>query len=164
MSEIVFKEINAFLRVGDDGSVQSKAVNSDKWRTLSTQLKNGKPTVRIEADSRRARRHVAALVLESFIGPRPDGMKPIHKNGRLSDCRAENLFWGERQRQSIFDDEVEADLEMLGENGIDEILRYFWGAGVQKKSIAEAMETEYRTIQYVIDTYTDQGRIKKCLA
>jgi hypothetical protein len=162
MSEPTFKEINPCLRVGDDGSIWAKRIDRTNWRQLSIALKNGKPTVVIETDSGRVRRHVAALVLEAFVGPRLPGKKPIHKNGRKTDCQVGNLFWGERQRQCIFDEEVEADLEMLGDAGIGEVLRYFWAVGVSKKSVAESFEVEYRTVQYVIDNHSTPDRIKAC--
>lgn len=43
------------------------------------------------AGGRRALVHV--LVLEAFIGPRPEGMIACHNNGVANDNRAENLRW-----------------------------------------------------------------------
>lgn len=37
---------------------------------------------------------VATLVLETFVGPCPEGMKAIHINGDAEDNRLENLKWG----------------------------------------------------------------------
>ena len=42
-------------------------------------------------------RNVHILVLETFIGSRPDGMETRHLNGNRNDNRLENLAWGTRQ-------------------------------------------------------------------
>ncbi len=36
------------------------------------------------------------LVLETFVGPCPEGLEGCHKNGNKQDCRVENLRWGTR--------------------------------------------------------------------
>jgi hypothetical protein len=38
-------------------------------------------------------RKVHHLILETFVGPRPDGMEAAHLNGDARDNRAENLQW-----------------------------------------------------------------------
>ena len=38
-------------------------------------------------------RYIHALVLEAFVGPRPEGMEAAHLNGDPSDNRVENLKW-----------------------------------------------------------------------
>jgi hypothetical protein len=38
-------------------------------------------------------RYVHGLILETFVGPRPEGMESCHNNGIHTDCRAENLRW-----------------------------------------------------------------------
>jgi len=47
---------------------------------------------------------VHQLILETFVGPRPDGMECCHNNGIRTDNRLENLRWGtrsENQQDSI---------------------------------------------------------------
>lgn len=38
--------------------------------------------------------YVHHLVLEAFVGPRPDGYEGKHENGIPHDCRLSNLTWG----------------------------------------------------------------------
>lgn len=42
----------------------------------------------------RSDRYVHHLVLETFVGPRPEGMEARHLNGDYSDNRLQNLAWG----------------------------------------------------------------------
>jgi len=44
-------------------------------------------------------RRVHHLVLETFVGPCPEGMETRHLNGDPSDNRLENLAWGSREDQ-----------------------------------------------------------------
>ena len=41
-----------------------------------------------------------SLVLEAFVGPRPDGHECLHQNDVKSDNRLENLRWGSRSENS----------------------------------------------------------------
>lgn len=41
-------------------------------------------------------RYVHELVLEAFVGPRPQGMEAAHNNGRRDDNRLTNLRWDTR--------------------------------------------------------------------
>ena len=45
-------------------------------------------------DEGRCHEYVHRLVLETFVGPRPDGMEARHLNGDCQDNRVENLIWG----------------------------------------------------------------------
>ena len=45
-------------------------------------------------DGKNFKRSVHVLVLETFVGPRPDGFDACHNNGLRTDNRPENLRWG----------------------------------------------------------------------
>ncbi len=45
---------------------------------------------------------VHSLVLEAFVGPRPEGMNGLHRNDDPADNRLENLYWG-TQSQNVSD-------------------------------------------------------------
>jgi HNH endonuclease len=55
---------------------------------------------------------VHGLVLEAFVGPRPDGMQCRHKNGIRHDNRVENLAWGTPQENS--DDRTQHGTQPVG--------------------------------------------------
>lgn len=44
-------------------------------------------------DGQKVTKRVHLLVLEAFVGPRPDGMEACHNNGDMHDNRASNLRW-----------------------------------------------------------------------
>lgn len=50
----------------------------------------------VDLASRRRRVSVHVLVLEAFVGPRPEDMECCHNNGIPSDNRLENLRWDTR--------------------------------------------------------------------
>lgn len=153
MSEIDYRLKNDCTRICSDGSIWTRRTESSEWKRKVTTLKNGRPTVVLEWDGIRKRHHVADLVLEAFIGPRPTRKKAVHANGRKTDCRLENLSWGQRQRKGDLDEEMEFDLAWMGEDGIQRVLDLYWHYKADKISIANEMELEYRTVQHVIDTH-----------
>ena len=57
--------------------------------------KTGHPYVGLRKDGEPWKTHrVARLVLEAFVGPRPDGMDAVYLDGDPGDCRLSNLSWG----------------------------------------------------------------------
>lgn len=77
-------------RVSDRGEVWS-ALNG--WLALSRD-KRGYPRIGLHRNGVRKMARVHVLVLEAFVGPRPDGLEGRHKNGDHTDNRLENLEWG----------------------------------------------------------------------
>ena len=103
-------------RVGDDGSVWTRLkrfglgngggvlyIEGADWRILlPTKHHSGHLYVSI----RGVRRYVHQLVLEAFVGPRPEGMESRHFPDRdPANNRVENLSWGTHQ-QNIRDQKV----------------------------------------------------------
>lgn len=149
-------------RVGDDGSVwtRMKTVGFQKtepvgeWRRLKMALdRDGYPTVYI----RRKRRWVHLLVLEEFVGSRPDGCFARHFPDRTpTNCRLENLSWGTRK-------ENEADKKIHGtakfgssspaakltESDVAEI-RSMAQAGVGSVTISKRFAVGERTIRKIV--------------
>lgn len=66
--------------------VKTKRIFIRKYRTDQ----QGYPTTTFSSE----RRHIHVLVLEAFIGKRPDGFVCCHLNGLPFDNRVENLKWG----------------------------------------------------------------------
>jgi len=105
---VTYKEITGFggcYRVGDDGSVWTCKIPigyrqwgpSEHWRPLMPQNKGGYLSVNLSLDGKLYYRAVSALVLEAFIGPRPDGAEACHfpDHSPLNN-RLDNLRWGSK--------------------------------------------------------------------
>ena len=64
----------------------------------------GYPSVQLKMNGHRESVFVHHLVLESFIGPRPDGCIALHWDDNRHDNRVENLRWGthsENRRDAV---------------------------------------------------------------
>lgn len=105
VTDVVYRDIPDLLgyRVGSDGSVWSRWKRGnhgmgDVWRRLAANSKSGVyymifAGARATPSGNKEMRLVHRLVLESFVGPCPDGMQACHNNGDPKDNRAENLRW-----------------------------------------------------------------------
>lgn len=54
---------------------------------------DGRHSVSLYAEGRRETHRVAPLVLQAFVGPRPEGMFCCHRNGDCTNDRLSNLRW-----------------------------------------------------------------------
>ena len=92
-----------FYQVSNLGRVRSLDREHDdhrgRWvrrgRVLKQSIdREGYRRVNLMRDGKRAPRTVHRLVLEGFVGPRPEGHQCRHLNGDAGDNRLENLAWG----------------------------------------------------------------------
>lgn len=96
------------FRVGNDGSVWSSweiihvpgkrgsaARIGSRWRPLKPlPARGGYHAVHLRAGGKVFRRLVHRLVLEAFVGPRPEGAQACHGDGDRTNNRLTNLRWG----------------------------------------------------------------------
>lgn len=85
-------------RAGDDGSVWGCLNSHGKvgsWHILKKRPdKDGYGVVTLSRDRNRKTRRVSHIILESFVGPRPDGTEACHgPDHNPSNDRPENLRW-----------------------------------------------------------------------
>lgn len=67
---------------------------TSKGRLLKQQIHRGYPAVKLSVNAERVDGRIHVMVLEAFVGPRPDGQVARHLNGNPQDGRLVNLAWG----------------------------------------------------------------------
>lgn len=96
------------------------------------------------------------LVLETFVGPRPDGTEGCHKNGIKTDNNMYNLYWGTRQ-QNMYDS-VRLNQVAHGERNsqavlTEEIVRNqvvpWLNDGISNKEVARRLKIHSTTIDLI---------------
>lgn len=65
-----------------------------KWTELTVGQRKGYPTVTMCVNFKHASKRVHSLILESFVGPPPDGHECRHLDGNKLNCQLSNLAWG----------------------------------------------------------------------
>jgi hypothetical protein len=85
------------VRVDARGNLR---VKNEKLRKL-TPDRDGYPCVGICYDGKVATKKVHQLVLEAFVGPRPDGMECLHDDHDKKNNRLSNLSYGTHRQNQI---------------------------------------------------------------
>jgi len=67
---------------------------SEARRISTSSLKQGYPFVQLQGEDGPRDIKVHTLMLETFVGPRPDGMQCRHLDGDKTNNRITNLTWG----------------------------------------------------------------------
>ena len=88
---------DGYYEVSNQGRVRSGKGLMKPWPVngyghLSVDFRRVKPYRKFQ---------VHRLVLETFVGPCPEGMECLHKNGDPSDNRLENLRWGTSSENAL---------------------------------------------------------------
>lgn len=145
-------------RVSNMGRVQSNIIlgpnrHTGKWHLLKTSLDGGGYLMIELSTSEYAKTHkVHVLVLEAFVGPRPQGLVACHNNGNRTDARLANLRWDTRKANA--DDMIVHGTRVRGqkihacaltENQVREI-RQLLAAKVSHRKIAKQYEVTKSTI------------------
>ena len=87
-------------RVSRDGEVQScwsrtvEKTLTETWHPLKPVLRRGYRTVNLSDGTRKRQRYIHRLVLETFVGPAPEGMVCRHLDGDRTNNTLGNLTWG----------------------------------------------------------------------
>lgn len=62
--------------------------------------RDGYPRLSLQRDGRTLTRHVHSLVLESFVGPRPEGLEACHNDGDSTNNVASNIRWDTKKNNT----------------------------------------------------------------
>ncbi len=138
-SSVEYRPIEGFpgYEIGSDGSVWSSSIlrswNRGKRVLLSTRCdRDGYLRVRLvrEGVRKRFNKMIHVLMIEAFVGPRPDGYVCRHLNGINTDNRLENLAWGTPQDNS--DDRARHGRTVRGSR--------FWSARLSENDVRQIRE------------------------
>lgn len=164
---VAFKPIDGFpdYCVGDDGTVWSRhawrrpRIGSIEWRKLEfAPTKKGYYSLRLCASGMRRRVFVHVLVLEVFVGPRPEGMEACHfPDPNKNNNRLGNLVWGTQETNSyhrILQDTMPPAHPLsanrrLAVSQVAEI-RNLYGRGVKRVTLARKYGVTPDTIWQVV--------------
>lgn len=89
-------------KIGDDGTVWSNFLRNSNGKSTTEDwhlvkfysLKRGHRVVSLSKDHISKKFLIHRLVLETFIGPCPDGLEGCHRNGDPTNNNLSNLRWG----------------------------------------------------------------------
>lgn len=102
MSEEVWKDVvgyEGYYQVSNQGRVKSIVSNKRKNRKdvefilNQTRKKTGRLTVNLCVNDKRNTQFVHTLVLNAFVGPRPEGYECCHNDDDKNNNTLENLRW-----------------------------------------------------------------------
>lgn len=97
----LWKDIPGYpgYKVSDQGRVRGKSGKILKPRPNSPSRPGNLPyeNVALYGPQGRKDRQIHHLVLEAFVGPRPEGCEACHNNSNVGDNRLSNLRWDTRQ-------------------------------------------------------------------
>lgn len=125
------------------GTIRKQQIN--KGRYPQVVIYNGKNRTKT----------IHTLVLETFIGPRPDGMECRHLNGDKTDNRLANLAWGTPKENA--QDKIKHCVQMRG-SGIycailDEqkvtVIKFLLHVGISQSDIGKFFGISHKQIHKI---------------
>lgn len=84
--------------VSDSGGVRVADTGRERKLRLD---RHGYPCLGLSVNGKQITKRAHILVLEAFVGPRPDGHEACHQNGVRDDNRIENLRWGTKESNTL---------------------------------------------------------------
>lgn len=148
--------------VGDDGSVWSRQNNRwgyGDWKRMSPTKIHGYPTVYLSGNGRTKRVLVHRIVLETFIGPCPDGMECRHfPDNDRSNNNLNNIQWGTRLENRR--DRIAQGTEQYGERNhrakltrevVVEIREKYAAGGVRQIDLAKEYGVSKRAVGMIVN-------------
>ena len=131
-------------RVGTDGSIWTLWVPRQKklgtvWRQMKPYPDSGGYLqVEIAKDGRRRAFLLHRLILETFVGPCPEGLECLHADDVKANCAIGNISWGTRKK-NMEDAAVRGRLPQRRLTAIGKgLLNYhFWHSNVKRQTTVD---------------------------
>lgn len=148
--------------VSDRGDVRSMLAagfgkKPEQPRILKASLDgHGYRRVYLRRDGRTHSRKVSWLVLEAFLGPRPDNADACHNDGKRDNDTLDNLRWDSR-RANLADREAHGTVNRGQANGNADLtedqvrgVRRRAAAGESQRSIANSLGIQQSTVSKIV--------------
>ena len=160
-STVEYRNIPDFpgYRIGSDGSIWScwkgKWGMSSNWRKLKPQARES-GHLYICLCPARIQRSVHSLVLETFVGPCPEGCECLHRDGNPQNNRVDNLRWGTHKENG---EDMSRHLSLAGEKNGHAILtkeivlklrEEYSAGGISHRQLAEKFRLLKATVTAVL--------------
>ena len=99
---MIWKTIYTDYEINEDAAIRRKSDGRGckKSYFLSSYLKDGHPQVSLYANGKRKIVKVHTLMLNAFVGPRPNGKQCAHFDGNLKNNKLNNLSWANNGLQN----------------------------------------------------------------
>jgi hypothetical protein len=128
-----------------------------RGRILKPQIVSGYPMYCLHIDGMERRRHAHRLVLETFVGPCPQGMQGCHNDGNPLNPALQNLRWdtakgnqADRIRHGTAIRGEAMAAAKLSEEDVREIRRLS-EAGMNQSELSRRFSVSRRLIGWVVD-------------
>lgn len=162
--QVEYRDVPGFpgYRVGDDGSVWSRLSRNGKgplkrdWQKLAPNNCCGYHIHGLRRGGRSVSRRAHRLVLEAFVGPRPDGMECCHGDGNRTNNALSNLRWDTKKANSS--DAVRHGTTPKGERNIHskiteekakEVISFLDGGGLYSAEVAARANVSVYTVEAI---------------
>lgn len=159
-STVIYKDVPGFpgYRVGSDGSIWScwrGPSMFDKWYKRSVYVHQASTPARtylcfgLYRNGKKHTRLVHRIVLEAFVGPRPDGYECRHLDGNPFNNALSNLQWGTHEENCQDTRKMNRYAVTLTEEQVREI-RKRRATGESRKSVAAAFGTSPQNVHSIV--------------
>jgi hypothetical protein len=161
--DVTFQSLDRYpgYRFGNDGRIWSQWQQvqrspggpltyaiGDTWRELKPQT-NGRGYHLVFLAGRKTSSKVHHLILEAFIGPRPNGMQCRHLDGNRSNNRLDNLAWG-TPRENIHDSFRHGTRRLVATAENKELIRRELAKGATPASLARQLNASHSCLSYLV--------------
>lgn len=166
---VEYKSIDGFprYRIGSDGSIWSSTPRrKDRpWKRLNPSRRGANKYLCVDLRNNGAKRrvYVHVLVLEAFVGPRPDGMEACHGPNGKDDNSVSNLRWG-THRENIQDKIRDKTLAKGTRHGMSKLhpsnaveIRQMYVKFVPQEEIARVFGVSQATVWSICHNKTWRG-------
>jgi len=150
-----------------EGKVWSspKSTSNKKGKFLTSWLEGGGkyPTVSLCKDGKLYKKFIHHLVLETFIGPRPNGMECRHLDGNPSNNKLENLCWGThrenmkdriKHKTQVDNSGEKHGMAKLKESDVRMIIYMYRTGEFTQQEIAEIYNVDPRSVSSIVNKRT----------